>query len=243
MSRPDITVSIVSHRQNALVNRLLADMNRYCAERVTLILTENARDPVSLQTQECACPSHVVVNRTPKGFGANHNAAFQLCRSRFFCVANPDIRLDSDPFPQLLRRLTKTKNEVGVVGPLVRGPSGNVEDSARRFPTFGVLAHRFFRTGLRPDYPTDRGAVEVDWVAGMLMLFSAQAYRDVGGFDETYFMYYEDADICRRLKATGKSVIYDPAAEVVHEARRASRKNPRLALHHIVSAIRFVSRA
>ena len=56
-------------------------------------------------------------------------------------------------------------------------------------------------------------------------------------------MYFEDADICRRLKATGKSVIYDPAAEVVHEARRASRKNPRLALHHIVSAIRFVSRA
>jgi GT2 family glycosyltransferase len=239
MSGPDITVSIVSHRQNALVNRLLADMNRHCADRVTLILTENASDPVRLETQQCACPSQVVVNRMPKGFGANHNAAFQLCRSPFFCVANPDIRLDSDPFPQLLRQFTK--NEVGVVGPLVRGPSGNVEDSARRFPTFGVLAYRFFRTGLRPDYPTDRGAVEVDWVAGMLMLFSAQAYRDVGGFDEAYFMYFEDADICRRLKAAGKSVIYDPAAEVVHEARRASRKNPRLALHHIVSAIRFVS--
>ena len=239
MSRRDITVSIVSHRQNALVNRLLADMNRHCADRVTLILTENAGDPVRLETQQCACPSQVVVNRMPKGFGANHNAAFQLCRSPFFCVANPDIRLDSDPFPPLLRRFTN--NEVGVVGPLVRGPSGNVEDSARRFPTFGVLARRFFRTGMLPDYPTDRGAVEVDWVAGMLMLFSAQAYRDVGGFDEAYFMYFEDADICRRLKALGKSVIYDPAAEVVHEARRASRKNPRLALHHIVSAIRFVS--
>ena len=98
MSRPDITVSIVSHRQNAMVNRLLADMNRYCAERVTLILTENAGDPVPLQTQECACPSHVVVNRMPKGFGANHNAAFQLCRS-FELVKT--IKLEALPLDEI----------------------------------------------------------------------------------------------------------------------------------------------
>jgi GT2 family glycosyltransferase len=88
----------------------------------------------------------------------------------------------------------------------------------------------------------DKGAVEVDWIAGMFMLFRSDTYRALGGFDETYFLYYEDVDLCHRLRKTGKSVIYNPAAEIVHDARRASRKDPRLAYRHLCSALRYFSR-
>ncbi len=75
----------------------------------------------------------------------------------------------------------------------------------------------------------------------MFMLFRSETYRAAGGFDEAYFLYYEDVDLCRRLRAAGKSIVYQPEAEVVHEARRASRRQPRLALHHLKSMLRFLS--
>jgi N-acetylglucosaminyl-diphospho-decaprenol L-rhamnosyltransferase len=74
----------------------------------------------------------------------------------------------------------------------------------------------------------------------MFMLFRSLAFKSVGGFDEAYFLYYEDVDLCRRLAAAGGSVIYDPRTTVVHDARRASRRNPALAARHFRSALRFL---
>ncbi len=240
MPVPQVTISIVSHRQNKLVNDLLGDLARHCGEDILIVLTENVPDAVSLDAGLLAEKVQIVRNPQPKGFGANHNAAFARCRTPYFCVCNPDIHLLSDPFPALVQALAEPR--VAVAGPLVRNREGRIEDSARRFPTAGTLLKKFFSETLVPDYPTDRGPLVVDWVAGMFMLFHSDAYRSIGGFDEAYFLYYEDVDICRRLRKPGKSVLYEPRAEVVHDARRASRREPGLALHHLRSAIRFLSR-
>ncbi len=240
MAAPNITLSIVSHGQNALVNQLLEDVQRVCAGRVALVLTQNVPDAVLFATANLDCPAEVIVNPERKGFGANHNAAFAYCRTPYFCVANPDIRLPADPFATLISDFSgKT---VAVAGPLVRNPAGAAEDSARRFPTAGSLLKKLFAEKREPDYPTDRGPLEVDWLAGMCMLFRSDAYRSVGGFDEAYFLYYEDVDICHRLRLSGAAVLFDPRAEVIHDARRASRREPRLALHHLASIFRFLRR-
>ena len=239
MSGPEITVSVISHRQNALINALIQDIRRHCAARIALVLTENVPDSTMLQADELACPVQQVSNPFPKGFGCNHNAAFAVCETPFFCVLNPDIRLDSDPFPPLLE--TAGALNVAAVAPLVRSPSGMVEDSARRYPTLGSLLLKFF-TAPGLDYATDRGPIDVDWVAGMFILFRSDAFAAIRGFDERYFLYYEDVDICFRLRATGRRVIYDPRAQAVHDAQRASRRNPRLALHHLTSIARFLRR-
>jgi len=238
---PHITLSVVSHGQNALVNQLIEDVERHCTGTVTLVLAQNAPDAVPLTAPGRASGFEIVVNERPKGYGANHNAAFTRCRTPFFCVANPDIRLPSNPFPPLLQALQD--RGTGVVGPLVRSPAGKIEDSARRFPTIGVVLRKLLGGKPGPDYPVNRGPIEVDWVAGMFMLFRSDSYRAIAGFDEAYFLYYEDVDLCRRLRKAGKSVIYNPAVEIVHEARRASRRNPRLALHHFASALRYFSRS
>lgn len=240
MPVPEITLSIVSHAQNGLVSQLLEDVRRVCADRVALVLTQNVPDLVRFAADNLACPTEIIVNRERKGFGANHNAAFAHCRTPFFCVVNPDIRLPADPFPAL--RAAFAASDVAVAGPLVRNPSGGIEDSARRFPTLRTLLRKLAGAPSAPDYSADRGPVDVDWVAGMFMLFREDAFRAVGGFDEAYFLYYEDVDICRRLRRSGKRVVYQPRAEVVHDARRASHRNPRLAMHHLRSALRFLSR-
>lgn len=117
-----------------------------------------------------------------------------------------------------------------------------MEDSARRFPTVATLLKKIFAERREPDYPVDRGPLVVDWLAGMFMLFRSDAYRSVGGFDEAYFLYYEDVDLCHRLGSIGSSAIYAPQAEVTHDARRASRREPGLAVQHLLSALRFLSR-
>jgi GT2 family glycosyltransferase len=238
VTSPDrtITVSIVSHRQNALVNELLGDLWRHCGLSLRVVLTENVPGEVPF----AAGAAEVIVNRSPKGFGANHNAAFRRCATDLFCIANPDIRIGSDPFPALCEALSDPA--VAVVGPLVRSPAGTVEDSARRFPTVLSLARKAFAGQAGPDYRTDQGTTRVDWVAGMFMLFRSAAFRGAGGFDERFFMYYEDVDICRRLRAQGLATVFEPRASVVHDARRASRRDPRLMAIHGTSALRYLTR-
>jgi N-acetylglucosaminyl-diphospho-decaprenol L-rhamnosyltransferase len=238
MGGRDVTLSIVSHRQNALVNDLLADVERHCASRVTVVLTENVPDSTLLAAERLSCPVEIITNPAVKGFGANHNAAFSRCRTPFFCVANPDIRLPRDPLPTLLQDAMEPG--VALAGPLVRAPAGGVEDSARRFPTIGSLLKKLFVDSGGPEYPTDRGVVTVDWVAGMLMLFRADAFRGVSGFDERFFLYYEDVDICRRLQKKGLQVRYDPRVEVIHDARRTSRRHPRYMAWHLAGILRFL---
>jgi N-acetylglucosaminyl-diphospho-decaprenol L-rhamnosyltransferase len=225
-----VTLSVVSHRQNALVNDLLGDLAR-CGEDLAIVVTENVPDDTPL------AGSPVVRNAQPKGFGANHNAAFAKCATPFFCVANPDIRLRANPFPALIEAL----GGAAAAGPLVRNPGGGIEDSARHFPTVGSLARKLFCAPSGPEYPIDQGPQVVDWVAGMFVLFDTATFGAFGGFDERYFLYYEDAEICRRLARGGYRVLYAPRAEVVHDARRASRRDPALGRHHLRSALRFLT--
>src|SRR5262245_13546625 len=237
---PEIALSVVSHGQNALVNELLRDLGRHGAGRIAVVVTLNIADEVPLEAATAPFPVEVIVNARPKGFGANHNAAFEHCRAPYFCVANPDIRLPAAPFAALLQALDEPA--AAVAGPLVRKPSGEVEDSARHFPTLWSLLGKL--VGLRggPEYRCDRGQIAVDWVAGMFMLFRSEAFRAVRGFDEGYYLYYEDVDVCRRLQQAGRRVLYQPGAEVIHDARRASHGNLIHLRWHVRSIMRFLTR-
>jgi GT2 family glycosyltransferase len=239
MTPDDITVSVVSHAQNRLVNALLHDLSAAGALPVRIVVTLNVADGEPLAPPPGPAVE-VVGNTAPKGFGANHNAAFRRCDSRFFCVINPDIRLAGDPFPPLLQVLAS--REIGVVGPLVRNPAGGIEDSARRFPTIASLGRKLFAPQAGPDYPTAGGPVPVDWIGGMFMLFRSEVFRAIGGFDERFFLYYEDVDLCRRLRARGLATLYHPGVSVIHDARRASRRNPRLMAIHAASVLRYLLR-
>jgi len=237
MSADAIALSVVSHAQNWLVNQLLVDLAQFHPAGLSIVVTQNVPDPDRLAARHGA---EVIVNERPRGFGANHNAAFRRCDAPYFCVVNPDIRLNMDPFPALVQALQSVRG--AVAGPRVCDPDGRTDDSARRFPTAARLMGKLFSGAAGPDYPVDRGPLEVDWVAGMFMLFRSDAYREVGGFDERFFLYYEDVDICRRLLTRGYRCVFQPEASVIHDARRASRRDLRLMGIHAASAARYLTR-
>jgi N-acetylglucosaminyl-diphospho-decaprenol L-rhamnosyltransferase len=232
-----IRLSMVSHGQARLANRFLQDLAGL-PEVDELVMTENVPDAPLHAPPGCAVRAHH--NPSPLGFAANHNRAFEGCTQTFFCVANPDIRLPTNPLPGLLAAMQDPT--VGLVAPLVLNPAGQPEDNARRFPTPWNLMLKLVgvddgRHHLAPQAASEPRAVE--WVAGMFLLFRAEAFRDVGGFDAKFHLYYEDVDICARLWKSGWKVMCDPGVTVVHEAQRASRHNARYMRWHAASMARY----
>lgn len=235
-----ITVSIVSHGQLDLVEPLLADIEALDEKQLGVVLTLNIPETLPPGITGRKLQVRVLRNATPRGFSANHNAAFREAECEFFCVMNPDVRLPGNPFPRLIDKLRDAG--VGLAAPLVLGPNGQVEDSARRFPTFAKLAARVLSRRRQPlDYPASTDPYDVDWVAGMFMLFRSETYRALSGFDEKYFLYYEDVDICARLRLAGGRVVLHPGARIVHHARRSSHRSLRYLWWHVSSVGRWLT--
>lgn len=233
----EITISVVSHGQASLVNQLLMDIVNTQADVFIkeIIITCNIPDVDILNSE--SLPIRVIKNDFPKGFGDNHNAAFQYCTSRYFCVLNPDIRLRHNPFPELLRAIKSSGS--AIVAPAVVNLQGRIEDSARPFPSLGSILNKLVGRGEAALYPNSLVPEFPDWVAGMFMLFDSNAYASIKGFDTDYFLYYEDVDICARMKIAGWQVMYCHQTTVVHDARRDSHRKLRYMKWHTMSMLRF----
>jgi N-acetylglucosaminyl-diphospho-decaprenol L-rhamnosyltransferase len=201
------------------------------------MLTLNLPEALPFNAGDFSFPVIVQVNPLPKGFSANHNQAFRKLSGQIFCVMNPDIRLNNDPFPALIACLQDSS--IGVSAPLVVNEYGAAEDSARRFPTpFKILCKAIGKCK-GSDYIVKDEVVFPDWVGGMFMLFHHAIFAQLGGFDQCYFLYYEDVNLCARLRLKGYKVALCPDAKVVHLARRDSRRHLKYLKWHLTSMARY----
>lgn len=235
-----LSLSIISHNQGHLIKNLLADCRTFSGPPFEIVLTLNIPEDKSFIADFKDLPITVIENQQPKGFGDNHNTAFECSRGDTFVVVNPDIRAPKLDLSNLI--ILSEQQKVGACAPLVLNAIGAVEDSARRFPTVYRLLDRVLFNRHKADYDLiGSNPITVDWVAGMFVLFPRAAFEAVGGFDTRYFMYMEDADICRRLKQHGYLTLVDCSTSVVHDARRSSHRSPRHFSWHLRSAIRFLT--
>lgn len=236
-------ISIVSHGQAELVRALLDDLATWERDSdIQVILTLNLPETLPFDTGAYPFPLHVVRNDRPQGFGANHNAAFHLTQPSaeftYYCVLNPDIRLTGAVLPTL-REILATHTEVGLVAPRVVNQEGIAENSARRLPTPLAILGKAIRLALRGKLPVEPPLAHPHWVAGMFMLFPVHAFSAVGGFDEAYHLYYEDVDLCCRLRLAGYDIHLAGDTSVIHDARRASHRSLRYMRWHLASMLRF----
>ena len=233
----DICISVVSHRHGEELFRLAQKLESLCATSVgQIILTLNVPEPdlfAKINSRQWSFEVIVVQNDEPKGFGANHNAAFEFASRKYFCVLNPDIDLSTDPFPDLINKCQDPL--AGCVFPRQLGTDGKIQDYARQLPSPGALLSRYL--GVRA------GATECEhpvWVNGAFMLYPARVFKLLGGFDQRYFMYCEDVDICLRLQLAGFK-LSQSTATVVHAAQRNTRANLRHLVWHVTSLVRLWS--
>lgn len=217
-----------------MVTRLVGQL-LLCPEVTKIILTRNLPESLELTDDSRLL---LIDNPRPKGFAANHNAAFAASRELFFCVLNPDIELSGNPFHHLMAALLR--HEAGIVAPLVKSPAGDVEDYARRFPNLRRLAGKLLGgDGGRYALKEGDGDFQPDWVAGMFMLFPAASFSRLGGFDEGFSLYYEDVDICVRAWREHLPVLTCPSVSVIHDARRDSRRKLTYLRWHLASMMRY----
>lgn len=235
----EITLSIVSHGQAALISLLLSDLAHLSQQNFQVLITINIPEDESVY-QGHSFPVGIIRNTLPKGFGANHNAAFLHSNTPWFAVVNPDIRIETLNFDRLLSPFDN--QTIAAVAPLVLSADGKIEDSARRFPTFMRFAKRVLLRIREPDYTVQARPYSVDWVAGMFVVYRRDAFHKIGGFDDRrFFMYLEDADICLRLYKNGWRIFLNPCVSVIHMAQRESRRNLKHMRWHVVSALRYLT--
>ena len=242
-----LAASIVSHDQAGLLADLLKDLDQLNFENPMLfVVTENSANPSAIAVAKASKLfkdgwMQCIHNPKPLGFGANHNQAFNLVQTKadIFFVLNPDLRINEDIFSGLGESLT-INPAIGIIAPQVINPNGMKEDSARYFPSAARITRKilFNDLGRFPGHPSQM--YYPDWMAGMCLGFAKHAYTELEGFDERYFMYYEDADICRRAHALGYRPAVNPVHSVVHAAQRKSHKSMGLLLHHLASMLRFL---
>ena len=229
-----LCISLVSHGHGVMVQELVAQLLKFdLISQIILTINIPEEFPVVSDAR-----LKIIRNSAPKGFGRNHNDAFAMSDCEYFCVLNPDIVFVDNPFPTLLSEFNE--QSVGLVAPIVLSNNGSIEDSMRRFLTPWSMFKRVMNKDSGA-YVFQQGDSNLwpDWVAGMFMLFSSEAYSRVGGFDEKYFMYCEDADICTRLWKSGYKIIGCLSARVIHNAQRASHRSFKHLSWHIRSMARY----
>ncbi|MBU1358651.1 MAG: glycosyltransferase [Gammaproteobacteria bacterium] len=229
-----VTVSIVSHGQLDLVRPLLDQLDRFCGPTIAkVVLTVNIPEPDVLGTSPRGFEVVRIANARPKGFGANHNQAFERCDTPWFLVLNPDIRLDADILTPLIDQAAEKS---GLLAPRILEPGKSAPEQHRRIITPLEIVSR-----KRPDYarPT-----EPAWIPGLFMLFRSTAFGRIHGFDERFFMYGEDFDICARLRLDGWRLQIAEDLRARHDAQRASHRSRRHLYWHLTSLLRvWTSRA
>jgi N-acetylglucosaminyl-diphospho-decaprenol L-rhamnosyltransferase len=222
-----LTVSLVSHQQGDLAQRALDGLARADARLTKTIVTRNLPESWTPRWEHPQASLVVVDNPQPKGFGANHNAAFVHCTTPFFAVVNPDLSFAEANLPDILPLFDDPR--LGAATPTVLNPAGEKEDIARDLMSLPNLVRRHL----------GRPPGTIAWVAGICLVLRSDAFRMVGGFDERYYMYCEDADLCGRLALAGWHFAIDPMVRVVHDARRQSLRKPRHFLYHVDSLLRY----
>lgn len=263
-----LSVSIVLHHSCLeMLQRVLQSLHRSasvahtagCVGEVRVEVLDNSFDPNFRER------AHRVVKGWPindffrvvykglqdnRGFGAGHNMTIAQLQSEFHLVLNPDAELAEDALLVGLSSLQEDQSIV-LLSPKVRGEDGRQEFLCKRYPSLLVLllrpfAPRFIRRIFRKrlyryemrDFCSDGQEADILLASGCFMLMRTAALQSVGGFNDKYFLYFEDFDLSIRLGSQGR-LVYNPAIQIVHHGGYAARKGMQHVKYFIRSGFTF----
>ena len=221
----------------------------------SVVVVDNASSDGSVAVVQADDPAVTVLETGANlGFGTAANQGVAATAGEYVLILNPDTVVEPGTVKALADALDRDP-DLAVVGPRIENLDGTLYPSVRRFPNLTVaFGHAFLglvwpgnpftRRYRMLDWDHDRAAADVDWVGGACFLARRTAFEMVGGFDEAYFMYVEDVDLCWRLGQAGWRVGYEPGGRVVHALGGSSRAVPyRMIAEHHRSLLRFVSKS
>jgi len=242
-----VAVLIVNYRTYEALDRCLTSLQPFLGEGDEVVVVDWVTDQASRRP---LAARHLFVTWVPSienlGFAVGINRAAAATAAPVLVWLNPDTVVEG-PILRELEAWLGANTTVAVAGPKVLNGDGTVQPSARRFPGLStVLGGR--STWLTRRFPNNwfsrrnllqgegRHSAEVDWLAGSCLATRREAFERLGGLDESFFMYWEDADYCRRATALGYSCHYVPTSAVRHTGGASSA-------HNVVPSIRAFHRS
>ncbi|HUU10283.1 MAG TPA: glycosyltransferase family 2 protein [Phycisphaerae bacterium] len=225
---PDLSVIIVAYRcRDELADCLasLAPDRDGLAVEVTVVDNASGDGTTDLVRQRFGWV-RLIANDTNRGFAAANNQGLGYASGRHVLFLNPDTVVHPGALATLVRALDSDEG-LGACGPQLLNPDGSIQPSVRRFATFATLLHQYtplrvLRVLKRPyraykmrDFD-GRTAADVDVLMGAALAVPRRVLDEVGPMDERFFVYWEEVDLCRRIRAAGHRVRFDPAAKVTH---------------------------
>lgn len=242
---PEVSAIIVNYNAGHELTLALRSVQADCARIAwEAVVVDNASADGSEAAADAFPQTTLIRNAVNVGFGRAVNQAVATSRAPLLLLLNPDCQLAVGA-TATMRAVLDAEPACAIVGPRILDPDGAIQGSARGDPD--MLTGLFGRTGalrgLMPFLPVARrnvvveqavrsgaSSVVVDWLSGACLLIRRDAFLAAGGFDERFFMYWEDADLCRRLRGRGHTVRYVPDAMAVHRVGRSSQTAKRASI-------------
>lgn len=244
-----ISISIVTHNneKNILLALESVYKNSTHLELETFVVDNNSSDKTVSLVRENYPQVNIIRIPKNKGFGAGHNQVLNKINSAFHVILNPDITFSTNILDDLATYLQENA-DVAVVTPNILNVDGSRQDLPKLNPKFkylisGRLEHfgGIFKA-LRDEYTCKNIAfeqpTEVDFCSGCFIMIRTSIFKKLNGFDENFFMYFEDADLTRRAKKYGKTVLH-PKICATHTWERTSSKSFKYLCIHVSSMLKY----
>ena len=245
---PAADVVVVSYNSRGELRRCVEPLSR--VPEVRVVVVDNASTDGSLEAV-ADLPVAIIALERNGGFSHGCNAGWRSGEAPYVLFLNPDARIDAESLGKLVAVL-ETQPSVGAAAPRILHDDGSLEFSQRRFPRLrstyarALFLHRLFPGASWTDElvrdPAAYASVgSPDWVSGACVLVRRSVLEELDGFDEGFFMYSEDIDLCRRLRSAGHELVFEPGGVVMHEGGASA---PRTALLPVLAAsrIRYASK-
>lgn len=237
--KPDLSVIILNwNARPFLVACLNSILNQQWRTKIEIIVVDNQSlidDSVKVVKRDFP---HVTLIENPSnsGFGAGNNLGYKVASGRYILFLNPDTIVEEGAL-DLMTDWMDAHPDVGAIGPKMTYPDGELQFSARAFPNFGAgLFRNSFLGKLWPNNPWSRGYLmadidrsserAVDWVSGSAVMARREVLEQIdtgkGPWDESFFMYCEDVDLCYRMMEKGWPRFYVPSATIQHHIGKSS---------------------
>ncbi len=232
---PDVSVVIVSFNTRDLLRECLQTVYAESGLQYEVIVVDNASRDASLEMVQREFPTAIAIQSGANlGFAAANNLAFTRARGRYIVLLNSDAFLTEGTLAKAVALMEKSP-ATGLGGGRLVGRDGSWQPSARLFPS--LLNDFLSLSGLAARFPRSRffgradrtwadpmEATETDWVPGAFSIVRRELLEQLGYFDEDFFLYYEEVDLCHRIKHAAYKVSYWPELEIVHIGGESSRQ-------------------
>ena len=249
-----ISISLVTYNNSKVIEKCINSIFNITnnIDFEIIIIDNNSSDNTVKIIKNNFKNVKLIKNDKNIGFGAAHNIAIKLGKGKYHLVLNPDIIFTENTIEKLINFMEEN-SDVGLVSPKIVFPDGTIQHLCKRSPCLFDLCVRRFTPGFvqglfkkRIDYFEMRETgynkiMDVPYLSGSFMLFRRSILEEIGGFDENFYMYAEDADITQRAAEISRTVFY-PYTSVIHLWERGSHKNIKLLFISLVSTAKYFNK-